>query len=159
MRPSAPRGTGWFRWRVPACAWLMRSCWPSYSLFLWSIEPGIIQILSGSVRLSARRPTLRRHSAALGANAAGAERPAMVFTQRSGAVSCRASIAGGLHMLSRCLRATLGGVALFASSMAFAQIEHYPSEQGRVSIEEVVGGLAFPWSLAFLPDGKRMLVT
>src|SRR5690606_37076523 len=94
-----------------------------------------------------------------GANAARAERPAMVFTQRSGAVSCRASIAGGLHMLSRCLRAALGGVALFASSMAFAQIEHYPSEQGRVSVEEIVGGLAFPWSLAFLPDGKRMLVT
>jgi len=83
----------------------------------------------------------------------------MVFTQRSGAVSCRASIAGGLHMLSRCLRAALGGVALFASSMAFAQIEHYPSEQGRVSVEEIVGGLAFPWSLSFLPDGKRMLVT
>lgn len=64
-------------------------------------------------------------------------------------------------MLSHCLRTALGAIALFASSMAVAQVEYHPSEQGRVSVEEIADGLEFPWSLAFLPNGngKRMLVT
>ena len=34
----------------------------------------------------------------------------------------------------------------------------FPSSAGKITVETIAGGLAHPWSLAFLPDG-RMLVT
>ena len=62
-------------------------------------------------------------------------------------------------MLSCCLRTALGGIALLTSTLALAQIEYHPSEQGRVSVEQIAEGLEFPWGLAFLPNAKQMLVT
>jgi aldose sugar dehydrogenase len=45
---------------------------------------------------------------------------------------------------------------LALSSAASAQT--YPSSAGNLTVETVASGLAYPWALAFLPDG-RMLVT
>lgn len=59
----------------------------------------------------------------------------------------------------RPLAAALCGLLITASLDLAAQVKHYDSELGRVSVEPVVGGLEHPWSLAFLPDGKRLLVT
>jgi glucose/arabinose dehydrogenase len=47
-------------------------------------------------------------------------------------------------------------MALVAASPAFAT--GFDTSAGPVTVERVAGGLASPWSLAFLPDG-RMLVT
>jgi glucose/arabinose dehydrogenase len=35
----------------------------------------------------------------------------------------------------------------------------YQSEEGTLTVDEVVGGLQHPWAVAFLPDNKGMLVT
>ncbi|ACO77903.1 hypothetical protein AvCA_16890 [Azotobacter vinelandii CA] len=35
----------------------------------------------------------------------------------------------------------------------------YPSEKGPVQLDRLAGGLEHPWALAFLPDGRSMLVT
>jgi glucose/arabinose dehydrogenase len=35
----------------------------------------------------------------------------------------------------------------------------YQSEEGALTVDEVVGGLQHPWAVAFLPDNKGMLVT
>ena len=50
-------------------------------------------------------------------------------------------------------------VALTAALVALpAAAEQFPSSAGQLSVDTVAGGLVYPWSLAFLPDG-RMLVT
>ncbi len=52
--------------------------------------------------------------------------------------------------------ACLGSLALPARAADSDTV--YPSEKGQLRVTTVASGLAFPWSLAFLPDG-RMLVT
>ncbi|MGE4408434.1 PQQ-dependent sugar dehydrogenase, partial [Pseudomonas sp.] len=62
-------------------------------------------------------------------------------------------------MLHPVIRAALCG-SLFVASLVFAaEPQRYPSEQGQVLVKPIVEGLENPWALAFLPDGKRMLVT
>ncbi len=54
--------------------------------------------------------------------------------------------------------ASLCASAMFSLSLqAFAAT--YQSEEGTLTVEEVVGGLQHPWAVAFLPLGKGMLVT
>jgi glucose/arabinose dehydrogenase len=48
---------------------------------------------------------------------------------------------------------------LTASLDLAAQVKHYDSELGQVSVEPIVEGLEHPWALAFLPDGQRLLVS
>lgn len=53
---------------------------------------------------------------------------------------------------------SLAGAALAAATLAPAVAQTFPSSAGELKVETVASGLAHPWSLAFLPDG-RMLVT
>lgn len=54
----------------------------------------------------------------------------------------------------------LSGLLLASPLMLMAEEPRvYHSEIGQVSVEEVVSGLRFPWSLAFLPDSGGMLIT
>lgn len=62
-------------------------------------------------------------------------------------------------MLRHAIRTTLCGFAIAASLQAVAETERHSSEAGPVTVKEIVSGLENPWALAFLPDGKRMLVT
>ncbi len=48
---------------------------------------------------------------------------------------------------------------LACSPLAFAEVEYFDSEQGRVTVETVADDLEHPWAVAFLPDGTGMLVT
>lgn len=63
------------------------------------------------------------------------------------------------------LRSTLIRQTLIASLCATAllhlplQAATYKSEEGTLTVDEVVGGLQHPWAVAFLPDNKGMLVT
>lgn len=50
-------------------------------------------------------------------------------------------------------------LVLACSSPAFAEVEYFDSEQGRVTVQTVASDLEHPWALAFLPDDKGMLVT
>ena len=59
----------------------------------------------------------------------------------------------------RPVAAALCGFMLTVSLDLVAQVKHFDSENGRVSVEPLVAGLEHPWSLAFLPDGERMLIT
>ena len=52
----------------------------------------------------------------------------------------------------------LAVLLLAAADGAQAAPQVFPSSAGNLAVETVAGGLAHPWSLAFLPDG-RMLVT
>ncbi|MBE7375429.1 PQQ-dependent sugar dehydrogenase [Pseudomonas lopnurensis] len=62
-------------------------------------------------------------------------------------------------MLRHAIRTAFCGF-LFAVSFALAaEPQRYPSEQGPLLVKPIVEGLENPWALAFLPDGKRMLVT
>jgi len=50
----------------------------------------------------------------------------------------------------------LFGVVLQVSPALAAE---YSSEKGRLEVRELVAGLEHPWALAFLPDGRGMLIT
>lgn len=53
-------------------------------------------------------------------------------------------------------------LAAFALLPALAQAlpeAYYPSEEGQLTVATVAEGLRNPWALAFLPDGKHILVT
>jgi glucose/arabinose dehydrogenase len=56
----------------------------------------------------------------------------------------------------RFLLASLAGALVLSTPQAMAQT--FKSSAGELAVETVVGGLAHPWALAFLPDGN-MLVT
>jgi len=64
-------------------------------------------------------------------------------------------------MLRKTLLATLCSAALLQAplSASAATAEHFTSELGPVTVTTVADGLVRPWALAFLPDGKGMLVT
>jgi len=48
---------------------------------------------------------------------------------------------------------------VFFSLPLLATAATYKSEEGTLTVDEVVGGLQHPWAVAFLPDNKGMLVT
>ena len=56
------------------------------------------------------------------------------------------------------MRPILALTAVLAAGVAGAAQPTFPSSAGKITVETIAGGLAHPWSLAFLPDG-RMLVT
>ncbi|MCQ4323378.1 oxidoreductase [Stutzerimonas stutzeri] len=62
-------------------------------------------------------------------------------------------------MLHPVIRTALCGSLFVAAFVFAAEPQRYPSEQGQVLVKPIVEGLENPWALAFLPDGKRMLVT
>lgn len=57
------------------------------------------------------------------------------------------------------IRAIICCAAFSCSTVALAEVDYFASEQGRVSVEEIVIGLEYPWAVAFLPDAAGMLVT
>lgn len=59
-------------------------------------------------------------------------------------------------MIRATLCAAIASAAFAANALAASQT--FPSSAGPIMVETVVGGLQYPWALAFLPDG-RMLVT
>ncbi|MGF6091251.1 PQQ-dependent sugar dehydrogenase [Pseudomonas sp. 18173] len=64
-------------------------------------------------------------------------------------------------MLRKTLLATLCAGALITATAAVfaAPVQAMKSEEGTLEVTPVVTGLEHPWALAFLPDGKSMLVT
>jgi glucose/arabinose dehydrogenase len=66
------------------------------------------------------------------------------------------SAAAGLSMTSKSHALACVAALLVLSSPAASQT--FRTETGNVTVETIAGGLANPWGLAFLPDG-RMLVT
>ena len=56
------------------------------------------------------------------------------------------------------MRPILALTAVLAAGVAGAAEPTFPSSAGNLTVETIASGLAHPWSLAFLPDG-RMLVT
>ncbi len=62
-------------------------------------------------------------------------------------------------MYRHVIRSALFGVGCAFSLQLVAEPQEYPSEAGTVRVKEIITGLENPWGLAFLPDGKRMLVT
>ncbi|MEN5112342.1 PQQ-dependent sugar dehydrogenase [Pseudomonas sp. TWI672] len=54
---------------------------------------------------------------------------------------------------------TLTAATLLPLLAHAAAEEHFPSEEGQVTVSTVADGLRNPWALAFLPGGKDMLVT
>ncbi|KJH82981.1 PQQ-dependent sugar dehydrogenase [Stutzerimonas stutzeri] len=60
----------------------------------------------------------------------------------------------------RYIRIGLAGCFVLTCSMPIlAEMEYFDSERGRVTVETVASDLEHPWAVAFLPDGKGMLVT
>ncbi|RAU47639.1 MULTISPECIES: PQQ-dependent sugar dehydrogenase [unclassified Pseudomonas] len=59
-------------------------------------------------------------------------------------------------MIRQTLIASLCATALLHLPL---QAATYKSEEGTLTVDEVVGGLQHPWAVAFLPDNKGMLVT
>lgn len=58
------------------------------------------------------------------------------------------------------LRYAIALAAVFAVSSVLAQEpKRFASELGPLRLEELASGLENPWSLAFLPDGKHLLIT
>ena len=55
--------------------------------------------------------------------------------------------------------ALAGCLVLACSAPLLAEVEHFDSEQGRVTVETVASDLEHPWAVDFLPDGNGMLVT
>lgn len=53
----------------------------------------------------------------------------------------------------------LSAVALLAPSAEAVDAGRHDSELGAVEVTPVVGGLAYPWAVAFLPDNQGLLVT
>lgn len=51
------------------------------------------------------------------------------------------------------------GILWLAGMSVLAQAAEYPSEQGTLQVEEMVGGLEHPWSMAFLPGDEGLLIT
>lgn len=51
------------------------------------------------------------------------------------------------------------GILLLATLGTVVQAADYPSEQGILQVDEMIGGLEHPWSLAFLPDDQGLLIT
>jgi glucose/arabinose dehydrogenase len=61
-------------------------------------------------------------------------------------------------LIRKTLIASLCASALSGLSVP-ASAASYQSEEGTLTVDEVVGGLQHPWAIAFLPSGKGMLVT
>ncbi len=61
-------------------------------------------------------------------------------------------------MIRKTLIATLCASALCSVSWQVSAAR-YQSEEGTLTVDEVVGGLQHPWAVAFLPHGNGMLVT
>ena len=64
-------------------------------------------------------------------------------------------------MLRETFLATLCASALItaATPVFAAPVQELESEQGTLEVTTITKGLEHPWSLAFLPDRKGMLVT
>ncbi len=54
---------------------------------------------------------------------------------------------------------TAAALALLGPGLASAQTERLNSEKGTVEVQSITQSLENPWGMAFLPDGKRLLVT
>ncbi|SEJ06361.1 Glucose/arabinose dehydrogenase, beta-propeller fold [Pseudomonas sp. NFR16] len=61
-------------------------------------------------------------------------------------------------LIRRTLIASVSACALLGLSM-HASAATYQSEEGTLTVDEVVGGLQHPWAVAFLPGNNGMLVT
>ena len=61
-------------------------------------------------------------------------------------------------LIRRTLIASVSACALLGLSM-HASAATYQSEEGTLTVDEVVGGLQHPWAVAFLPGNDGMLVT
>ncbi|NIF15830.1 PQQ-dependent sugar dehydrogenase [Pantoea sp. Cy-639] len=62
-------------------------------------------------------------------------------------------------MTPRTWLTTLAAASLFPLLAHAAPEQQLPSEEGQLTISTLADGLRNPWALAFLPDGKGMLVT
>lgn len=62
-------------------------------------------------------------------------------------------------MLRTPILAVLGLTGVLLMPLAAAQVREYPSELGNLQVSQVVAGLEHPWSMAFLPDRRGLLVT
>ncbi len=51
------------------------------------------------------------------------------------------------------------GILLLATLGTVVRAADYPSEQGILQVDEMIGGLEHPWSLTFLPDDQGLLIT
>lgn len=62
-------------------------------------------------------------------------------------------------MLRRTWLTTLAAVTFWPLLTHAAPEQQFPSEEGQVTVSTLAKGLRNPWALAFLPDGKGILVT